>query len=130
MARAQTARQPTAMPPFTVGTLRKAIPPHCFERLTLRSFSYLATDLLGVALLYYASAWFAHPAVPAVVRWGLLWPAYWVLQGAVCTGLWVIAHECGHQVTGRSFRPSAWPGCSAPSFVFTRTLTARHDRGT
>ena len=27
-----------------------------------------------------------------------LWPAYWWLQGVVCTGLWVIAHECGHQV--------------------------------
>ena len=27
-----------------------------------------------------------------------LWPAYWWLQGVVCTGLWVVAHECGHQV--------------------------------
>lgn len=27
----------------------------------------------------------------------LLWPLYWFFQGAVCTGLWVLAHECGHQ---------------------------------
>jgi len=25
------------------------------------------------------------------------WPLYWYWQGAVCTGVWVIAHECGHQ---------------------------------
>ena len=26
----------------------------------------------------------------------LLWPIYWICQGCVCTGLWVLAHECGH----------------------------------
>lgn len=91
-------RQPTASPPFTIGTLRKAIPPHCFDRSLLRSSAYLGADLAAVALLYSCTTLFSHPAVPALVRWGVLWPAYWVLQGAVCTGLWVIAHECGHQV--------------------------------
>ena len=92
------SRQPTGTPPFTIGTLRKAIPPHCFDRSLLRSSAYLGADLAAVALLYFCSTLFSHPAVPALVRWGLLWPTYWVLQGAVCTGLWVIAHECGHQV--------------------------------
>ena len=91
-------RQPTASPPFTIGTLRKAIPPHCFDRSLLRSSAYLGADLAAVAVLYLCATLFSHPAVPALVRWGVLWPAYWVLQGAVCTGLWVIAHECGHQV--------------------------------
>jgi len=27
----------------------------------------------------------------------LLWCAWWYVQGAFMTGLWVIAHECGHQ---------------------------------
>ena len=27
----------------------------------------------------------------------LLWPMYWYAQGAVLTGVWVLAHECGHQ---------------------------------
>jgi len=27
----------------------------------------------------------------------LLWPTYWVLQGLTLTGVWVLAHECGHQ---------------------------------
>ena len=91
-------RQPTEKPPFTVGTLRKAIPAYCFERSLVTSSAYLAADLAGVALLYYCTTFFGHASIPAAVRWGLLWPAYWVLQGAVCTGLWVIAHECGHQV--------------------------------
>ncbi|GLD98109.1 hypothetical protein PINS_up006806 [Pythium insidiosum] len=26
-----------------------------------------------------------------------LWPLYWFLQGSYLTGVWVIAHECGHQ---------------------------------
>jgi omega-6 fatty acid desaturase (delta-12 desaturase) len=62
------------------------------------SFGYLGMDLAAVAALYFASSFFGHAAIPAAIRWGLLWPAYWILQGAVCTGLWVIAHECGHQV--------------------------------
>lgn len=90
-------RQPTAKPPFTIGTLRKAIPAHCFERSMFTSFGYLGMDLAAVAALYFASSFFGHAAIPAAIRWGLLWPAYWILQGAVCTGLWVIAHECGHQ---------------------------------
>jgi hypothetical protein len=28
-------------PEFTIGTLRKAIPAHCFKRCLWRSFSYL-----------------------------------------------------------------------------------------
>merc|ERR1711988_1581803 len=27
----------------------------------------------------------------------IAWPLYWYWQGAVGTGVWVIAHECGHQ---------------------------------
>ena len=26
----------------------------------------------------------------------LVWPIYWLLQGVYMTGIWVIAHECGH----------------------------------
>jgi hypothetical protein len=100
-------RQPTASPPFTIGTLRKAIPPHCFDRSLLRSSAYLGADLAAVAVLYLCTTLFSHPAVPSLVRWGVLWPAYWVLQGAVCTGLWVIAHECGHQVRELFAEPSS-----------------------
>ena len=99
-------------PPFSVGTLRKAIPAHCFERSLVTSSAYLAADLAGVAFLYYCST--LIPSAPAALHW-LLWPAYWWAQGSVCTGLWVVAHECGHQVSCPCRWPSAW-GCTvAPS---------------
>ena len=33
---------------------------------------------------------------PSPAQWAL-WPLYWVAQGSVMTGVWVLAHECGHQ---------------------------------
>ena len=100
-------RQPTALPPFTIGTLRKAIPPHCFERSLLRSSLSLALDLaLAAALAAFAAAGIPRvipadaPFAPALR--GLAWLAYWWLQGAVCTGIWVQAHECGHQAFSES----------------------------
>ncbi|GFR52743.1 hypothetical protein Agub_g15354 [Astrephomene gubernaculifera] len=89
-------RFPATKPDFTLGDIRKAIPPHCFERSALRSFSYLAVDVLLVAILWYASTWIDHPAVPRWLAYCVLWPLYWFWQGAVATGIWVIAHECGH----------------------------------
>jgi omega-6 fatty acid desaturase (delta-12 desaturase) len=86
MAKAEVAqRVPSAVPNFTVGTLRKAIPAHCWQRSLVRSFSYLFVDLIAAASLYYATTFFhlAHPAL----AWGVLWPLYWYWQGAVCTGI-------------------------------------------
>nr|ACL53784.1 unknown [Zea mays] len=91
---AAVQRSPVEKPPFTLGQIKKAIPPHCFERSVLRSFSYVAHDLsLAAALLYLAVA--VIPALPCPLRYAA-WPLYWVAQGCVCTGVWVIAHECGH----------------------------------
>ncbi|KAJ6813435.1 delta(12)-fatty-acid desaturase FAD2-like [Iris pallida] len=90
-----TCRAPSEKPPFTVGQLRKAIPPHCFERSVLRSFSYVARDLLLSSLLLY-SALAVIPALPSPFRQLVAWPLYWLLQGCVLTGVWVLAHECGH----------------------------------
>jgi len=73
-------RQPTqTKPPFTVGQLRRAIPAHCFERSLVKSSAYLIVDLVVVALLYYVSTFIDR--APAVLAWGLLWPAYWWVRG-------------------------------------------------
>ncbi|GAB4823433.1 hypothetical protein N2152v2_010479 [Parachlorella kessleri] len=95
-------RVPAEKPSFTVATLRAAIPKHCWERSALRSFAYLAVDLVLIAALYYASTFIDSAPVPTWVKWGVLWPAYWFWQGAVATGVWVIAHECGHQAFSES----------------------------
>ncbi|XP_042450429.1 delta(12)-fatty-acid desaturase FAD2-like [Zingiber officinale] len=87
-------RSPTEKPSFSFGQIKKAIPPHCFHRSIFRSFSYVVHDLLLAALfLYFALAFIPNlPTALALVSW----PLYWALQGCVLTGVWVIAHECGH----------------------------------
>ncbi|KAH9326689.1 hypothetical protein KI387_006867 [Taxus chinensis] len=85
-------RVPSAKPPFTVGQLKKAIPPHCFNRSMIKSFSYLAFDLLISALLLYLTTFFT---MGGLLGW-TMWLGYWITQGCVLTGVWVIAHECGH----------------------------------
>lgn len=96
-------RVPHAKPTFTIGDVRRAIPAHCFERPLTKSFSYLFADLAVVAVLIYASTFISlvredvFGATLAPVLRHLLWVAYWICQGCVMTGLWVIGHECGHR---------------------------------
>ncbi|GER25922.1 fatty acid desaturase 2 [Striga asiatica] len=94
MAPRPLKRVPHSKPPFTVGDLKKAIPPHCFKRSIPRSFSYVALDLTIATILYHlATAYISILPNPLPY---LAWPAYWFVQGCVLTGVWVIAHECGH----------------------------------
>jgi omega-6 fatty acid desaturase / acyl-lipid omega-6 desaturase (Delta-12 desaturase) len=62
----------------------------------MTSLQHLVMDLIKIAILFYASTWINHPAVPRLLTF-ILWPLYWFAQGAVMTGVWVLAHECGHQ---------------------------------
>ncbi|PKI54184.1 hypothetical protein CRG98_025417 [Punica granatum] len=87
-------RVPYSKPPFTVGQIKKAIPPHCFQRSVLRSFSYVVYDLTIASILYYIATTYFH-LLPSPYSY-LAWPLYWAVQGSVLTGVWVIAHECGH----------------------------------
>lgn len=72
------ARAPTEKPPFTVGTLRRAIPAHCFERSMARSFAYLGVDLVLVAALYAFSQIIESKAPVWLAV--LSWPLYWFFQ--------------------------------------------------
>ncbi|KAL0339570.1 UNVERIFIED_CONTAM: Delta(12)-fatty-acid desaturase FAD2 [Sesamum radiatum] len=87
-------RVPHSKPPFTLGELKKAIPPHCFQRSIPRSFSYVIYDLTIASLFYYVATNYFHLLPPSLSY--LAWPLYWICQGCVLTGVWVIAHECGH----------------------------------
>ncbi|KAK1259665.1 Omega-6 fatty acid desaturase, endoplasmic reticulum isozyme 2 [Acorus gramineus] len=87
-------RVPALKPPFTLGQLKKAIPPHCFNRSIPRSFSYVAYDLTIVFIFYYLATNYIS-LLPSPLNY-LAWTLYWVCQGCVLTGVWVIAHECGH----------------------------------
>ena len=95
-------RVPTAKPSFSLADLRRAIPPSCFERNLITSFGYVLYDLAIIASLFYLATHI--PSIFPSSTFGalapvlqhLLWLAYWVCQGCVCTGLWVLGHECGH----------------------------------
>ncbi|EJD40469.1 delta12-fatty acid desaturase [Auricularia subglabra TFB-10046 SS5] len=100
------------VPGLTVKDLLSAIPPHCQKRSALRSSTYIVWD---AALLYgfywlaaRASGWLTpehvqlpHPAL-YTVGWLAIWALYSFAAGLVATGLWVIAHECGHQAFSES----------------------------
>lgn len=74
--------------PFTLKDIRNAIPGECFERDTLRSFSYLVRDVAIVAALALGAS--------ALDSW-FVWPLYWMAQGTMFWALFVIGHDCGHQ---------------------------------
>jgi omega-6 fatty acid desaturase (delta-12 desaturase) len=83
---------------ITKKSIREAIPANLFVRSYTHSFAVLAWDLVMVAfalaMVHYAEST-VLPALPAVCT-PVAWMGYWWYQGLTFTGLWVLAHECGH----------------------------------
>jgi len=90
------ANLPLEPPKFTLSTIRDAIPSHCFQRNFFTSMSHLLSDLVIISVLFYLATWIDSPLLPSWAKY-VLWPMYWYAQGSVGTGVWVLAHECGHQ---------------------------------
>jgi omega-6 fatty acid desaturase (delta-12 desaturase) len=91
------------VPDYTIGELRNAIPKHCFERSAIRSLGYVVRDFLQLAGVFYVFNRFVTPEnIPSTPVRAALWALYTVLQGLSGTGVWILAHECGHQ----AFSPS------------------------
>ncbi|KIJ17892.1 hypothetical protein PAXINDRAFT_167826 [Paxillus involutus ATCC 200175] len=100
------------IPDLTIKDLHSAIPAHCFERSTLRSSLYLAWDCIMMGGIYKAATFLdafinpaslslPHPILYPVARFSL-WSLYGFGTSLFGTGLWVIAHECGHQAFSES----------------------------
>ncbi|KJZ71820.1 hypothetical protein HIM_08791 [Hirsutella minnesotensis 3608] len=84
-------------PDFTIKDIRDAIPKHCFERSALKGYSYILRDIACLAITFAIFHNFVTPEyIPSMPLRAGLWALYTVLQGLFGTGLWVIAHECGH----------------------------------
>ncbi|KAI9351321.1 delta 12 fatty acid desaturase [Obelidium mucronatum] len=88
-------------PPFTLKELRDCVPPECFKHNTLLSLSYVALDVTMAAGLFYLATgidngWNGLVDTSSTAVRVALWFLYSVVQGWVCTGIWVLAHECGH----------------------------------
>jgi hypothetical protein len=76
-----------------IKALRDAIPAKCFERSLWRSLSYVARDLVAAGVLFYAAVCLTRLDSPWAIP---LWVLYSFVQGLFFTGLWILAHECGH----------------------------------
>merc|ERR1719171_2657100 len=69
-----------------------AIPPECLVKDTARSMMYAVTSTAITAAVGLA-AW---ALIPMQAAWWPAWVAYACAAGTAATGMWVVAHECGH----------------------------------
>ncbi|KAI0183249.1 fatty acid desaturase-domain-containing protein [Xylaria flabelliformis] len=91
------------VPDYTIKDIRDAIPKHCFERSAATSLYYVARDIASLAGTFYLFHAYVTPeTIPSTPVRALLWALYTFVQGLFGTGMWVLAHECGHQ----AFSPS------------------------
>ncbi|RMJ22421.1 fatty acid desaturase [Aspergillus sp. HF37] len=91
------------LPNYTIKQIRDAIPAHCYKRSGAIGLYYVARDLLSLAAVFFLFHNYVTPqTVPSTPARVALWSLYTVVQGLFGTGLWVLAHECGHQ----AFSPS------------------------
>lgn len=78
--------------------VKAAIPAECFDRKLSRSIPYA---VFSVALTL-ATGILAWQFIPLTWAWTPAWLIYAYVNGTIATGVWVIAHECGH----RAFAPT------------------------
>jgi len=91
------------LPDFTIKQIRDAIPAHCFERSAAKGLYYVFRDIVLLSTTFYLFHNYVTPeTIPSTPVRAVLWGVYTFMQGLFATGLWVLAHECGHQ----SFSPS------------------------
>ena len=91
------------IPDYTIKDIRDAIPSHCYNRSAIRSLSYVFRDLAVLASVFYVFHNYVTPeTVPSYPARVALWTLYTVVQGLFGTGIWVLAHECGHQAFSTS----------------------------
>ncbi|TDL15824.1 delta-12 fatty acid desaturase protein [Rickenella mellea] len=95
------------VPDVSTKDVLSAIPAHCYKRSAFRSSLYVLWDFCLWAIIYqFADAAnsaidpnfldLPHPFLYSLARFSI-WSLYGFAAGLVATGLWVIAHECGHQ---------------------------------
>lgn len=115
-----------------IKTLRDAIPAKCFERSLVRSFSYVVRDLIIVSALFYCAVQLTQLDAPLSVKIPL-WALYSFVQGCFFTGLWILAHDCGHDSFSANLTVNAITGwflhCMLLVPFFSWKFThARHHR--
>lgn len=98
-------KQRTFVPPnISLKAVHAAVPPHLFERSTVKSLFYIIRHAVVTYGIYCCgikldSLSFEQGLVPpfagTVVR-PFLWLFYWGWQGMSFAGIWALGHEAGH----------------------------------
>jgi len=84
------------VPTYTMKQIHASIPAHCLIPSTSLSILYFLRDILMVVSLLGISL-FIHPYIPSSLGYQIpFFLAYSFMQGLLFTGLWELAHECGH----------------------------------
>ena len=91
-------KQPTPHP-YTMQEIHEAIPKHCTQPSTLRSLGVIGRDLLLIFIIGCMATRISSLTSP-IVRF-LAWSLYGFCQGLFFTGLWELAHECGHRALSK-----------------------------
>jgi len=126
----QKERKTTVLPephPVSINDLRNVIPPHCFERSYMTSFYYIIQDIILVAICLYIGQYI--DSIPLVTLRILAWFVHWFVQGAFMTGLWVIAHECGHGAFSPNLIVNDVVGCLLHTMLFVPYWSWKYSHG-
>ncbi|KAK9321365.1 fatty acid desaturase-domain-containing protein [Lipomyces orientalis] len=118
---------------FTMKQIYDAIPQHCFHPWMVRSLGYVARDFFLMGSLLYAASYIQY--LPSAVARFVAWTLYTVLQGMVFTGIWILAHECGHGAFSESKAVNHTVGLLLHSFLLVpfhawRLSHSKHHKAT
>lgn len=121
-------------PNFTMKQIYNAIPPHCFHPSTIRSLAYVVRDFFYIGVLLYTTQAYT-PLLPYASLRGIAYGAYTVIAGMIATGIWILAHECGHGAFSKSKRLNNTMGFLLHSFLLVpyqswRLTHAQHHKHT
>lgn len=109
--------QKTTEPAFPdIQTIRNTIPAHCFQPSLWTSFYYVFRDLTMVAGLVWAALTYIPQIQEPYTRFAA-WMVYGFVQGLVCTGVWILGHECGHGAFSTHSRINDCVGWALHSFL-------------
>ena len=103
------------LPNFTMKEIHDAIPAHCFKPSILRSMAYVVRDFSYWSALIYLTTYI--PLLPNAPLRALAWVAYTTVAGFVFTGIWILAHECGHGAFSKSKKLNWTMGLIMHSFL-------------
>ncbi|KAF5389311.1 hypothetical protein D9757_003495 [Collybiopsis confluens] len=105
-------QEPVVIPDFSVKDLLSVIPRPAHTTRSMLTPAVSVSDVVIIAAIYNVATWadslvkseaisLPHPLLYPLARFAI-WALYGFWTGLFATGLWVVAHECGHQAFSES----------------------------